>query len=229
MKCEEFESRLQDLLDFRESPNLDDQLAAHAGDCANCRRVLSATNTIFDGLALNDLHEPAASFTEQIVAEVARNELRRLPRAVGAISMLAVVAATLLLAALPGLNSLLEPKNQPGEVTNSSKKSESDSEGQLVQAVPTELGSAVIAEDSAHGSDADAEFRERFGALDLSSFSEVPHQINSDQIPGVRPIKCSFTVAFDLIRRTIPGGSKSDSTAKPHAGAMLELHQNHLT
>jgi len=230
MKCEEFEGRLQDLLDRRVSPNLDEQLDAHVVDCVNCRRLLLATSSLLDGVALNDFPEPSESFTDRVIIAATTNEKNLLPRSVAAISMLAVVAALLLVAVLPGLITLLEPTNQSEVLSNNSgMNTRSESNKGITQTVPP----GVDPEDETYGevnrTNAEDELSDPLIALNLSSLAEASQQINSDKIPGVRPIRSSFTVAFDLIRRTFPGGGKSESTAKPQAGAMRELPPNYLT
>jgi hypothetical protein len=77
MKCVEFETRLNDLLDERVAPvapNVDGRLLDHAQNCARCSDLLSAHEALLEGVAAM----PAARLSEverltiahRIVAEV---------------------------------------------------------------------------------------------------------------------------------------------------------------
>lgn len=51
MQCAEFEDRLNELLDEREQPSFDAELAAHAAACARCADSLAACQLLLDGIA----------------------------------------------------------------------------------------------------------------------------------------------------------------------------------
>lgn len=52
MRCEEFEIRLEEVLDERQSPASDPRLKEHADTCAACRSRVAAYDTMLAGLAL---------------------------------------------------------------------------------------------------------------------------------------------------------------------------------
>lgn len=51
MQCIEFESRLHDVLDHREDPGLDNELAVHAQACEKCGQYLASQQALFLSLS----------------------------------------------------------------------------------------------------------------------------------------------------------------------------------
>lgn len=49
MQCHEFETRMQSVLDARQAPQADAQLAGHAAECADCRHMLAAMLAVVEG------------------------------------------------------------------------------------------------------------------------------------------------------------------------------------
>jgi hypothetical protein len=74
MQCVEFESRLNDLLDERLSPSVDNGLAEHAQNCPGCSELLAAHELLLEGVQalptvrLCDAEQQA--FSDRVVAEV---------------------------------------------------------------------------------------------------------------------------------------------------------------
>jgi hypothetical protein len=100
MRCDEFESRLQTVLDERGQAELQSALALHAEQCTDCAAMLSGYDVLWEGLAALPLPEPRADLAQRVLDEmrVVRAPRRyswRLPAAVIA------VAATVLIAVLP--------------------------------------------------------------------------------------------------------------------------------
>ena len=60
MRCAEFESRLNDLLDRRMRPDADALLGAHARKCESCGELLFAQELLFEGLSAQPRPEPSA-------------------------------------------------------------------------------------------------------------------------------------------------------------------------
>jgi hypothetical protein len=104
MRCDEFEIRLEEILDERLSPWSDPLLKEHCSQCAACRGRAAAYETMLSGLALcevplsNDSH-----FAEHVLAEVNRPTLLRLARShpwTFAASALAAAALILIVVSL---------------------------------------------------------------------------------------------------------------------------------
>ena len=70
MNCEEFEQRLNDVLDRRGQPEADEQLGAHAVDCSECRTRLSGARVLLRGLARLSTPALPRDFSRRVVAEV---------------------------------------------------------------------------------------------------------------------------------------------------------------
>lgn len=70
MQCEEFEERLNQLLDRRVRPETDAALLAHAQMCSGCRETLEAQQALFDTLDSLDSPEPTADFSRRVVGKV---------------------------------------------------------------------------------------------------------------------------------------------------------------
>lgn len=73
MRCREFETRLQDVLDARGSLVDDCELAAHAAGCPNCRELVAAYDTLFDALTASS-PAPPRRHADQVLCELARRE-----------------------------------------------------------------------------------------------------------------------------------------------------------
>ena len=82
MQCEQFEERLNQLLDRRLPPEADDALLAHAHLCGSCRGMLDAQLALLQ--SLDTLETPATSpdFSQRVVRQVvARRRVRTWRRA----------------------------------------------------------------------------------------------------------------------------------------------------
>lgn len=100
MKCAEFETRLNDILDQRRRPDSDAELRQHVHDCHECRRQADAYLAVLTGLGPVESPEACAELTQRVLAEVRGPKLQvrspiRLPR-----HMLRRPAGMALLAAL---------------------------------------------------------------------------------------------------------------------------------
>ena len=71
MRCAEFESRLNDLLDERRGWHADRRLVEHARDCGECRSLASAYEAVVAGLQQSRIPDPGGRMTRQVMAEVA--------------------------------------------------------------------------------------------------------------------------------------------------------------
>lgn len=99
MRCEQFEERLDQLLDERRSPCVDPSLAAHAAGCAGCRELLAGCGLLLGALPGLPRPAPSADLAEHVVA---RATARR-PLVVwsGRRAALLAVAALLIVGLMP--------------------------------------------------------------------------------------------------------------------------------
>lgn|GEM_PF-6076661 len=69
MQCEEFESRLNDLLDERRNPLDDATLAAHWNVCSPCAALVRGQDALLEGVAAWKKVEPSADLTERVIRQ----------------------------------------------------------------------------------------------------------------------------------------------------------------
>lgn len=224
MKCETFDSRLQNLLDERASLKHDKQLDEHAHECSSCRETLSAAIAMQEGLDLFEVPELPADFSAKVVsrAQPASKPANSVSRATMIISAIAVVAALLLVAVIPFAQNLLkttdpivsedsEPAN-PNEVVKDEPVKDEPSVKPSDPIDPLiDHNDTAIAQNDGN----DSPMGGLSGGIvlpELPSFGDVSEQTN--RLPGIRPIRSSFGVVFGLFRRALPGGNQ---TEKPQA------------
>ncbi len=68
MQCQEFEDRMNVLLDERKSPEGDGALAAHAAGCEPCGRLLAGQRVLLAGLKRGKIPAASANFAQRVVA-----------------------------------------------------------------------------------------------------------------------------------------------------------------
>ncbi|HEX3726858.1 MAG TPA: hypothetical protein VHV08_11475, partial [Pirellulales bacterium] len=98
MRCEEFEERLNVVLDQRRRPEWDLELRLHYDTCAECRQMATAYESLLDGFHALAIPEPPSDMPDRVLDQVHyAPPVRRLPLAAAALA----AAASLLLAAMP--------------------------------------------------------------------------------------------------------------------------------
>jgi hypothetical protein len=96
MLCPEFEDRLNELLDLRQVPSVDADVAHHAAHCADCRRLLAGYEMVRD--AAPQLVAPAAP--ANLAERVVRAHLAQRPPLAWRAAQIALAVAAVLLVAL---------------------------------------------------------------------------------------------------------------------------------
>ena len=71
MRCAEFETRLNDLLDHRVRPDADESLCAHARKCRPCGDMLYAQELLFEGLLGQSRPDAPSDLAGRVLAELA--------------------------------------------------------------------------------------------------------------------------------------------------------------
>jgi hypothetical protein len=69
VQCEEFESRVNDLLDERRLLLADADLAAHASVCASCATIARGYDALVEGVAGWERVEPSADLTSRVLSQ----------------------------------------------------------------------------------------------------------------------------------------------------------------
>lgn len=206
MRCDEFETRLQHVLDQRKVPEQDELLRQHARVCFNCQRILALQSQLFDGLELAVIPDLPEDFARRVVREVIPHAGRR-RRPVPWTLALAAVAATLLLAVVPAAWSRF---HKGPHVASARRSAEPSPDGPRTD--------NVVAEDHR------AKRGEMWWKVPADSILELyppearlRHRQGVDEIANdLRPITTSFSAAITALRRTIPVG-KDRHRGRPQA------------
>ena len=222
MRCREFAERLNEVLDERRTAQDDELLVAHAQDCQSCRQVLQAHDALLAGLDLIEPPAPASRFAERVVAAANEQTFQVSPARIAPwnfarIAALIGIAAAALLAVTLFVNSRGRDAMAQRERAADAKDRPAKHRANGVLLSATNAGrvkraAATVVPPELHGGQSlsAARFEEYREAIHL--FAErlpgAVEQLDSVEMyaPGIRPIRASFSVAIDTLRRTIPGG-----------------------
>lgn len=241
MRCNEFESRLNDLLDLRRTPSADPQLLGHAAGCGDCREQLAACDALFLGLSLPAASALPAGFAQGVVAKAAPAARSVVFPSYAAWGVVCAIAAAVLLAVSlvvwrpAGEQRLARPAggNAGGQLRGglaigfprpapvpppAPAKAPAPAQAPALVASPAQPAAApTLAAEDSPAPEALGDYR-----FSLEQFTNqlplaVPPLETVDQYaPGFRPLRESFEAAFDALRRTIPGAHDSP-TVPPQA------------
>lgn len=214
MQCDEFDARLDNLLDRRRLPADDPRLQRHAQVCPRCREQLTATVRLLSGLDLLEVPPLRDDFAQRVVQEVVpASQTRHTRWSPSAIA----IAATLLLALLPGLGYLLGSRGSwaPNAPTRSGGP------GEVAYVTPSTPANDTPAVDDSPWM--------RYGNSILELYPEEARARHRQQVSALardlRPIAAPFNAAVTAIRRTIPVSRSTDkgqpsASAAPHAASV---------
>jgi hypothetical protein len=204
MQCHEFEQRLNDLLDERQPPERDQILAAHAVQCPDCRQLLDGQQVLLEGLRIGPgvglrerfaaaviaSHSEHAAAATQLIASSGRGaEKASLGWVVGlglATAVAALVAVSIFLASEPEGPQLVggAGANKLNVLAENAADTRGRAKG-LSQYTPEGGYGVAIA---------------GFVPEAVEQFENVERYA-----PGIRPLRVSFAMLWDALRRTIPG------------------------
>jgi len=214
MQCEEFEDRLNRLLDHRLSPDDDESLVMHAHDCDDCAGLFHAQQRLFTGLRMGNAR-PSVELATRVVSQQ-HSELgrRRAAWRNGGWAMLLASAASLGGLALMALKT---SDHRPDIVKKAPVQGSQHGPGLAIAGVGPATPDKIATPEKA-----DERFEEYFVVLenfatqisDSKEFDEMSESLE----PSIKPIRSSFGLALDALRRTLPRGKESRAT-KPDAGA----------
>lgn len=225
MKCHEFEGRLHRLLDDRQLPEADPQLAAHAASCEPCGQLLAGQRVLFSGLR-HAIAPPAGQFGTRVIARYQAEPVEAVVldgalaarRAWQVVGWVAATAAALALAVSIYVSSEMRQPHVAGSGPDGK------SVASLPQAPLRDLAKNDSPSPSTRGS------RPRSGSIHLiprpiggygvaiadmaSSLPEAVERIEQVEryAPGIRPIRVSFAMLWDALWRSIPGLGSGDPT-----------------
>jgi hypothetical protein len=212
MQCEEFEDRLNRLLDHRLSPDDDASLAMHARDCDECAGWFHAQQRLFAGLRMGPTPPLPAELATRVVSQ-RHSELSRRRAAWQNAGWAVLLASAASLGGL-ALMALKTNDSQPNVVEK--KPVPGTSHGLAITGIGSKPGQAIKAEK------ADEKLEDYFVVIEnfatqISDSKEFDEMSESLQ-PSIKPLRSSFGLAIDALRRTLPRGKESRTT-KPDSGA----------
>jgi hypothetical protein len=204
MQCHEFEQRLNDLLDERLSPERDQILSVHAAQCPDCRQLLVGQQVLLEGLRMG----PGVGLRDRFAAEViashsvdsAVTELtgRSGPGAEKASwGWLVGLGLATAAAALVAVSIYLT----------------TDPEGPQLAGAPGANQVDILPGNGASSTAGRASGLSRYtpeGGYGVAIAGFVPEAVEQFEnveryAPGIRPLRVSFAMLWDALRRTIPG------------------------
>lgn len=217
MRCQEFENRLNAVLDERTNPESDSRLTAHARDCEECRSLLTGQRSLFAGLRQSSVPRLSPAFSRRAVeqaavvsAPCAAPAPQRVWLAVGA--LLASAAAALLTVSLvwyarrgPSVTNeggsataaIMENGKPTGPASNRSRSRHGTYGGGFALAQPGWLVEAPRLPDHVQTS---IDSLPQALPATIERINEVERLA-----PGMRPIWRSFALLWNTLCHALPG------------------------
>ncbi len=214
MQCEKFESRLNQLLDERRQPELDDQLLAHTSGCDECRQMLAAQQLLFGAMSgtpsSDELSlEPPLDMADRVLRET--GPLRPAGRLRVVRWFAFVAAAVLLVASLPRAMQFISGNNPVVESPGIGSSDDIADDGPAV--TPKDISPLSTPGESQDDLDVSDEVRyQQFvstwgtslgnGVARYSDADAINESIG--QFASLRPLRNSMSAALDALRKTLP-------------------------
>jgi hypothetical protein len=226
MHCDQFELRLNEVLDERANPELDPSLTAHAADCDDCRVRLVGSRVLLRGLARLAVPPLPADFSRGVVAQVAEPQPEWRPKSrlwLAAGVLLASAAAALLAISLVwyarrGGHDLARGSDRPAPelrtgVPRRNRNFATVLPGKSVlpgkNRRPTEDFAATGGEWLIEAPRLPTRLRGYRGAIDNLALAlpQTAEQLNQVEhyAPGFRPLRVSLELVWETFCRAIPG------------------------
>jgi hypothetical protein len=218
MQCEEFEDRLNAVLDERRRPAWDDELRLHCETCTACRQTAAAYDAMLDGFYALAAPDAPDDMALRVVAEMRadRPQARRWAAAVGALATAAVVlvvvgplvrrgpqAPTPAAKPLANLASVAPAKQLPVEqiplvpgLLSIAAAPEGDPYAGLAKETGQGLATVILYVPGVGGS------RGIIDAEGAGGAGEPAWAVQMSE--GLKPITNSVTETFDLLLRSLP-------------------------
>lgn len=225
MRCDEFESRINQLLDERQVPHDEQDVADHAGTCEACAGVLTSYRQVLDVVQSTKSLEMDGDPAEAIVAQVQLAARRR--RRFWSVLVPLTVAASLLIALAPLLKMRIDETNVADSPDSKS------SEPVIADGTNTEKSSAIAAAPNEEpptdlqrmakgmGKLWDGVVKGRTSSADDPTRPSDADDLGSEQRNWVtdmsedlKPLADTMVAALSAMRRTLPdtGGGEPPSS-----------------
>lgn len=209
MRCDEFETRLNEVLDLRLPPESDAELAAHARECASCRTMLEGARCLLQHVASARSPEAPPDLAERTMEALHDKPARRGLLIVASVGL--AVAASLLIVILPQWLGPAAPARGPANPRKAPAVAQTQ---EKLDAQHVAIGPSV----PSHSVMGDEEYLAMM-RLTGQAMAILPNTVRrASQTPemalvteGMRPVTHSVTAVFTALRDTLP--SKADSAS----------------
>jgi hypothetical protein len=215
MQCEEFEDRLNAVLDERRRPEWDVELRLHAETCPECRELATAYDAMLDGFYALVTPEPPADLATRVWADIPGRPsvARRASTAATALAM----AAGLLIVAVPMMRDT--QRQQAPKLTAQAPHRSRPRVGLVAgalqaQAAPTSATLEAdggdpyssLAKESGEGLATIIRFVPGIGASDDADVAtqDDEHTWAEQMEEGLKPVTASVSETFHLLMRALP-------------------------
>jgi hypothetical protein len=211
MQCEEFEDRLNGVLDERRRVEWDDELRLHCDHCADCRRLAADYDALFDGFYALTTPEPPADLGLRVLLETRPAQTPK-KRAMAPLAVLATAAAIVI-----AISPLVWRTSQTSN-SNAVVQTPVDKQPHPIKRLPLVPELLSIAETP--GGDPYAGLAKETGQGLANVVLYVPGvggtkgiiDVEADNQPawavqmseGLRPLTNSVTDTFNLLLRSLP-------------------------
>jgi hypothetical protein len=231
MQCQEFEDRLQEILDARERAAADHHLAAHAGECERCGQLLAGHEVLLATVSCLPTPSLTAGFSRRVLAAPAR-EVQPAPRLSLSRAWLAV--GTLLAAAAAMLMAVslvwYARRGEPVVIQQGPTEHVEGLSHERPRRPPMRGGSLAVSQSSwlIEAPRLPSEIGRNYrGTIDNLATS-LPQTVQRlDEVeryaPGIKPLRLSFTVLIKALWRAIPGGEDEPSGKARTTQSPLDL------
>ena len=225
--CEEFEDRVNDLLDMRLSPRDDLAVAAHAECCPPCGQLLD------DYVAVDDSMKLLKGDIESILRESQNRPSPKLGRKWRLVAFVSSTAALLLVLLNLTINqpdvpevAVLDAAKQAALAPTTNTRSHTQGTWSGSPGFPYQFSQALSALASNIDLDSTVIGNPGINFTETGPWEEMSESLGglesvlqlSSEIPGVRPVRGTMGIAIDYIRRAL---QQNKTDANPDLGRYL--------
>lgn len=240
MRCDEFEVRLHDLLDERQSPSADGALQQHARRCAACRDMLAVQRLLLDVVATTRFAAPAnlsqrvaaALTVAPAAAPASRPTAARRSVARSGWWALASTAALLLLSLIARRSGAPVPDTlavSPTTTVSPTAELSPTTNADPASSIPTTFDVFRVPFDQVARLTNVSQLAESTPLADVMQLADMRHwsptypplrYVHLEPLAdGLAPLRESMSAAVDAVRRTMPRPAEGPDARSSYAPA----------
>jgi hypothetical protein len=200
MQCVQFETRLNELLDERLSPELEPAIGRHAGECARCAALLAAHEDLLTGVESLRMSEAMPDLAVRVAGELSRRHILAPPArgwwipAAAAALLLGVGVWCWAAASRKGAEQLATSGTDMSVAMRTAAHEGPSPSASPASTAPTATSrSRVVSQWIVTDTKALAE-----------DFSVRPRLLMEQMADGIKPVADSMSAALEALRRNLP-------------------------